>query len=109
MSPEQCTAGRADGRSDLFGLGATLYEALSAIPPFGEGDIDDEDVVARYPQLSIPPQPLADLVPTVPRVLADLLESCLSVDPEGRPSTARELESALRRVSSDLGREIPPS
>jgi serine/threonine protein kinase len=109
MSPEQCTAGHADGRTDLFGLGATLYEALSAIAPFGEGDADGTDVVARYPQLSIPPQPLADLVASVPRVLADLLESCMSADPGGRPSSARELEAALRRVSSDLGREIPPS
>ncbi len=109
MSPEQCTAGTVDGRTDLFGLGATLYEALSAIAPFGEGDTDDTDVIARYPQLSVPPQPLADLVATVPRVLAGLLESCLSVDPNLRPSSARELEAALRRVSSDLGREIPPS
>lgn len=109
MSPEQCTAGQADGRTDLFGLGATLYEALSAIAPFGEGDTDGKDVVARYPQLTIPPQPLADLVATVPRALADLLESCLSADPKGRPSSARELEAVLRRVSSDLGREIPPS
>ena len=109
MSPEQCRAGRVDSRSDLFGLGATLYEALSAIAPFGEGDTDDTDVVARYPQLSIPPQPLVDLLATVPRALADLLESCLSADPKGRPSSARELEAALRRVSSDLGREIPPS
>lgn len=109
MSPEQCTAGSVDGRSDLFGLGATLYEALSAIAPFGEGDVNDADLVARYPQLSIPPQPLAELVGTVPRVLADLLESCLSADPDLRPSSARELEAELRRVSADLGREIPPS
>lgn len=109
MAPEQCTAGTVDGRTDLFGLGATLYEALSAIAPFGEGDTDDADVSARYPQLSIPPQPLADLVATVPRVLADLLESCLSAEPDLRPSSARELEAALRRVSADLGRVIPPS
>jgi len=109
MAPEQCTAGTVDGRTDVFGLGATLYEALSAIAPFGEGDMDDTDVIGRYPQLSIPPQPLADLVATVPRVLADLLESCLSADPDLRPSSARELEAALRRVSADLGRVIPPS
>ncbi len=109
MSPEQCTAGTVDDRTDLFGLGATLYEALSAIAPFGEGDMDGADVMARYPQLSIPPQPLGELVPTVPRVLVDLLESCLSTDPNQRPSSARELEAGLRRVSSRLGREIPPS
>jgi len=109
MSPEQCTAGTVDSRTDLFGLGATLYEALSAIAPFGEGDVDDADVMARYPQLSIAPQPLGELVPTVPRVLADLLESCLAADPDYRPSSARELEAALRIISADLGREIPPS
>lgn len=109
MSPEQCTAGTVDSRSDLFGLGATLYEALSAIAPFGEGDTDDADIVARYPQLSIPPQPLTDLVGAVPRVLADLLESCLSADPNLRPSSARELEAELRRVSAGLGQEISRS
>jgi len=109
MSPEQCLAGNVDGRSDVFGLGATLYEALSAIAPFGEGDTDDADVVARYPQLAIPPQPLGDLVPGVPRLLADLLESCLSLDPDLRPSSARELEAGLRRVSATMGRQIPPS
>ena len=109
MSPEQCLAGRADGRSDVFGLGATLYEALSAIAPFGEGDIDGVDAAVRYPQLSIRPQPLGDLVPTAPRVLADLLESCLSVDPGLRPRSARELEAELRRVSAAMGRQIPTS
>jgi len=109
MSPEQCRSGTVDGRSDVFGLGATLYEALSAIAPFGEGDIEAEDLEGRYPQLSIPPQPLADLLGTVPRVLADLLESCLSADPNARPSSARQLEAELRRVSARLGLVIPPS
>ncbi|HUG05395.1 MAG TPA: serine/threonine-protein kinase [Candidatus Limnocylindria bacterium] len=109
MSPEQCRAGRVDKRSDVFGLGATLYEALSAIPPFGEGVAEDADLIARYPQLSIPPQPLADLVATVPRALSALIESCLAADPNSRPSSAREVEAALRRVSADLGRELPPS
>ncbi len=109
MSPEQCRSGRVDKRSDVFGLGATLYEALTAIPPFGEGDTEDADLLARYPQLSIPPQPLADLVATMPRALAALIESCLTVDPSSRPSSAGEVGAALRRISSHLGREIPPS
>ncbi|MEO8633241.1 MAG: serine/threonine-protein kinase [Chloroflexota bacterium] len=109
MSPEQCLAGTVDGRSDLFGLAATLYEALSAIAPFGEGVADDMDAAVRYPQLSIRPQPLAELVSSVPRVFADLLDSCLSADPNLRPSSARELEAELRRVSAALGRQIPES
>lgn len=109
MSPEQCTAGRVDARSDIFGVGATLYETLSGIAPFGEGDIEAEDLEGRYPQLSIPPQPLADLVGAAPRVLTDLLESCLSADPNARPSSARQLEAELRRVSARLGVVIPPS
>lgn len=108
MSPEQCMAGTVDARTDLFGLGATLYEALSAIAPFGEGDPDAVEGSARYPQLSIAPQSLHELT-SVPRALADLIAACLSTDPRERPESARQLAAELRRVSADLGRPLPPS
>lgn len=108
MSPEQCTAGTVDARTDVFGLGATLYEAISALAPFGEGDPDAVEISARYPQLSISPQSLHELA-SVPRALADLIAACLLKDARQRPGSARELVAELRRVSADLGRPLPPS
>lgn len=103
MSPEQCRRETLTPATDLFGLGATLYEALTAMQPFSEGLDASEELAARYPQLAEEPMPLRDLVPEVPRQLEDVVMGCLARDPKRRPTSARACAVALEQVIESLG------
>lgn len=102
MSPEQCAKGVVDERTDLFGLGATLYEAVSAMIPFPPGDDAADDGPARYPQLEEPARPLSDAA-DVPRAFERVVMACLERDPARRPRSAVEVAVALHGVLEALG------
>lgn len=102
MPPEQCEHGEVTPASDLFALGATLYEAVSAIAAFPEGDDGAEDRTERYPQLAGEAQPLSEIA-DVPRELEHAVMACLQRDPRRRPSSAVDLAVALERVLEGLG------
>jgi serine/threonine protein kinase len=88
MSPEQAGASvkRVDHRSDLFSLGATLYELLSSRPAFtGE---NAHEVIQRI--LKEEPPPLRSIEPGIPRDLETIVMKCLSKDPQHRYSAARD-------------------
>lgn len=91
MAPEQILCRRADARTDLYGLGATLYQALAATPPF-----KGEDVFHQH--LHCFPAPVRSHSPEVPMKLDVLILSCLEKLPESRPSSARALAELLDRV-----------
>ena len=90
MPPEQCAPERFPGQigpaSDVFGLGATLYHAVSGNRPFprekGAGDSKDREV--RFPQLVHEPEYLE----AAPDALRELIESMMARDP-GRPADGR--------------------
>jgi serine/threonine protein kinase len=103
MSPEQCRRESLTPATDLFGLGATLYEALTAMQPFSQGVADAEDLAARYPQLSEEPMPLGEIAAGTPRQLEDVVMRCLERDPARRPRTARECAVELEQVIESLG------
>lgn len=99
MAPEQCRPGARGAigpPADVWGLGATLYEAMAARCPFpkGAGETD------RFPQLVEDPGPLAREVP--PAVVEPVLR-CLRKDPLERP-TAAELALALEPLVASLPR-----
>jgi serine/threonine-protein kinase len=103
MAPEIVEGRDADARSDLFSLGTILYWLATGALPFAapnptailrrvlEGDYED----ARA----------AD--PRVPDPLADLIASCLSVDPARRPASAAEIRDALDRILAQVGLDRP--
>jgi serine/threonine protein kinase len=94
MAPEQCDPAlfhRIAAASDVWGLGVTLYEALSRSRPFSPGVHDANPLEERFPQLVEEPGPLPR---NVPPPLAEAVLSCLARRPEDRP-TALDLAHIL--------------
>ena len=104
MPPEQCEHGVVTPASDLFSLGVTLYEAVSGMRPFPEGDDAATDRASQYPQLVEDAQPVGEVI-DAPRAMADTIMACLQRDPARRPRSAMEaaigLESALEALGLD--------
>ena len=101
MAPEQCDPQGGDPiqpASDVWGLGATLHEAISSEPPFGRGSEDrDATPEERWLQLVRGPEPLPR---DVPAALTAIVNACLERRPEDRPTAAAvvtALEPLLRR------------
>ena len=97
MAPEQCeppSTGTPQPASDVWGLGATLFEAVAGYRAFEDGDAHSDDVVARFPQLVDEPLPLPEQVPVEVR---KVVEACLAHRPEDRPTPA-EVADALGPV-----------
>jgi serine/threonine-protein kinase len=93
LSPEQAWGLPVDRRSDVYSLGATLYEALAGRPPF-KGETPTEVMLQV---ISRSPAPLRRLLPSVPRDLAVIAEKCLAKEPERRYDSARALRDDLAR------------
>ena len=92
MSPEQLEAGDVDHRSDVYGLGAVLYECLSGRLPYeGENTMQLMYAIAEGKRA-----PLEETAPEVPSWLAQVVEKCLSEEPEERYESAEALAEALR-------------
>ena len=87
MAPEQLAGGPIGPRTDLYGLGVVLHEALLARPPYPEV----APVALAEAQRAGPP-PLEGIDPA----LAALITSCLSHDPTDRPLHAGAVAAALR-------------
>ena len=91
MSPEQAEGKRVDGRSDIFSLGAVLYEMVTGRRAFqGESDISTLSAVLRDEV-----RPISALSPAVPRELEDFINACLRKDPNARWQTMTEVEMVL--------------
>lgn len=103
MAPEQCRRETLTPATDLFGLGATLYEALAAMQPFSQGDDRADALETRYPQLIEEPVPLRELRPEIPRALEEIIRSCLATDPAERPQSAAECAARLTAVLESIG------
>jgi serine/threonine protein kinase len=100
MAPEQALGDELSAATDVWGIGATMYEAATGEPPFAPVDeAEDEifDVQHGYLQLERPALPLRYWGRRLPRTLSAAIESCLTADPAGRPSVP-ELYAILGTV-----------
>ena len=94
MSPEQASAMRrpVDHRTDIYSLGATLYELVTGRPLF---DSQSPHVVISQ-ILSVEPMPPRAIVPHLPRDLETIILKCLSKDAGQRYQSAQDLADDLR-------------
>jgi len=93
MSPEQCMGKRVDHRSDIYALGAILYELVCGYPPImGQGAAD---TVRR--QVTDRPSPIPPEF-QVPNEVRLVIYKCLHKDPSWRPQTAYEVQDVLGRI-----------
>ncbi|MBV9926432.1 MAG: protein kinase [Acidobacteria bacterium] len=98
LSPEQARGAKVDGRSDLFALGALLYECLTGRPAFSGANVIE--IGAQV--LHFDPPPPSRLNPRVPPELDRLTLKALSKKPEDRFQTAAEFAAELARVGARL-------
>ena len=99
MAPEQAAgrADRIDRRTDVYGLGAILYELLTGRPPFaGAGAAD----VLRQVRAAAPPRP-RQVWAGVPRALEAVCLRALAREPDGRYAAAGELAREVQRWLAD--------
>ncbi len=83
----------ADRRSDVYGLGVTLYELLTGAVPFAAPDL--AQLLRQIREQT--PTPPRQLVPSLPAELEAIVLKCLEKDPEARYPSARALAEDLRR------------
>ncbi len=106
MSPEQAMGRVIDGRSDIFSLGAVLYEMLT-----GQYAFDGESLpTIIYRVISEMPVPVEVLRPKLPAELTSLLARMLSKNPEDRPD-AGTLVNALHGLAANPPQSpaLPPA
>ncbi len=97
MSPEQALSRRItiDRRTDIYSLGATLYEVIALRPPFSGRD--HQETLSRIIQDD--PEPPRRRNALIPRDLETIVLKCLQKSPEDRYRTAEALAQDLRRFS----------
>ena len=84
VSPEQARAQETDARSDIYSLGASVYELLIGHAPFTEGNLIMQHLYAPVP-------PLRNQRPEIPESLEEIVLQCLAKNPNDRFQSAGEI------------------
>jgi serine/threonine protein kinase len=104
MSPEQLEGKELDGRSDIFSLGAVLYEMLTGQRAFqGKSQLSVASAI-----LEKEPPPVTSVKPLIPAALDYAIRRCLAKDPEERWQTARDLRWQLIWTGESTFQESTP-
>ena len=99
MAPEQVEGKEADARTDLWALGALLYEMVTGKRAFEA----DSDVSLIGAILNLEPAGLATLQPLTPPSLERLVTRCLAKHPDDRWDTAHDVADELRWIAQTSG------
>jgi Tol biopolymer transport system component len=95
MAPEQLEGGEADARTDIFALGALLYEMATGRKAF-EGK-SQASLIASI--MSAKPASISAVQPMAPPALDRVIGTCLQKDPDDRWQTARDVGRELRWIA----------
>ncbi|HYZ64896.1 MAG TPA: serine/threonine-protein kinase [Acetobacteraceae bacterium] len=104
MSPEQCRGDVLDARSDLFSVGAVLYELLTGAKPFAGRS--PPEIYMKL--LNEEPPDLAEARPDLPAPLRAVVTRSLAKLPDNRFASAEAMANALRAALADAG-AVPES
>ncbi|MEQ1760041.1 MAG: protein kinase, partial [Vicinamibacterales bacterium] len=96
MSPEQISGGTIDARSDIFAVGAVLYEAVALKRAFTGG------IEVLHKILEVGAPPIRGVVPDISPELEHIVDRALNRDPQQRFQTALEMQRALTIVVDSL-------
>ena len=98
MSPEQARGENIDSRTDLFSLGAVMYEMVTGSQAFG----GSTTAVVYDAILNRAPRPIAQLNPLIPPRLETVIATALEKERDLRYQHASDLQAELRRIRRDI-------
>lgn len=98
MSPEQARGKEVDARSDIFSLGAVIYEMVAHSRPFA-GETPSDTLAAI---LKTDPPPISEIIPDAPPELVRIINKTLRKDREQRYQVVKELLVDLRGLKQEL-------
>jgi len=104
MSPEQVEGKEVDGRSDVFSLGAVLYEMVTGKRAFeGMSQLSGASAI-----LEKEPEPITSTKPLTPPALNRAIRKCLEKLPDERWQSASDLASELKWIADSGAQEWQP-
>jgi len=98
MSPEQARGQRIDARTDIFSLGAVIYEMVAGRPAFSASTPAD----ALVQVLQTMPVPLTEIVKNIPAEFDRIISKAMSKESESRYRTTSELLTDLKRLREGI-------
>src|SRR5580700_1743578 len=104
MSPEQARGTPLDARTDLFSLGAVIYEMATGKTPFGGASTADIFVAL----LREDPPPVSTVNPAMPKQLDPIVGKLLAKEPARRYASAEELQEDLEGLSAQSTSAVKP-